>query len=325
MAGMSAPSELDRTVGTSVNPGPAAPCGRYRQTMKTVLNLKWIENLHQLDRPAAAAKSLVDRVIPPRSVVKDLLSGTLLGHPVHPVQTDLVIGAWINSFVFDLLPGRWSRQAADRLIELGILTAVPTALSGLSDWADVRGAQRRVGLVHASANVTSLSFYIASAVARHRGARVAGRLLSLGGLGASMTAATLGGHLVYQMGVGVNQTAFEDGPTDWRPVIASADLAEGAPTAVTVDEVDLLLLRRGTTVYAVSNHCTHRGCHLNEGDFPGESTVVCPCHGSTFDLRSGAVLHGPATAPQPAYLTRMRDEQIEVRLAQGAPARSIEQ
>jgi nitrite reductase/ring-hydroxylating ferredoxin subunit len=300
------------------------PPDRYRQSMKTVLNLKWIENLHQLDRPAAAVKSLVDRVIPPGSMVKDFLSGTLLGHPVHPVQTDLVIGAWANSFIFDLLPGRWSRQAADRLIELGILTAVPTALSGLSDWADVRGAQRRVGLVHASANVISLSLYIASAVARHRGARVAGQLMSLGGLATSMAAATLGGHLVYQLGVGVNHTAFEHGPTDWRPVIASADLAEGQPTTVTVDEVELLLLRRGATVYAVVNHCTHRGCPLNEGEFPDESTVVCPCHGSTFDLRTGAILHGPATSPAPAYLTRMRDDQIEIKLAQTEMAEAIE-
>ncbi len=292
--------------------------------MRTVLNLKWIENLHQLDRPAAAVKSLVDRVVPPGSMVKDLLSGTLLGHPVHPVQTDLVIGAWVNSFIFDLFPGRWSRQAADRLIDLGIVTAVPTALSGLSDWADVLGARRRVGLVHASANVTSLSLYIASAVARQRGARFAGRMLSLGGLGAAMTAATLGGHLSYSLGVGVNQTAFEHGPTDWRAVIKSADLAEGQPTTVTVENIELLLLRRGTNVYAVANHCTHRGCSLNEGDFPGESTVVCPCHGSTFDLRTGSILHGPATAPQPAYLTRMREENIEVKLAQAEMAKEIE-
>lgn len=298
--------------------------GRYRQSMRTVISLKWIENLHQLDRPAAAVKSMVDRVIPPRSTVKDLLSGTLVGQPLHPVETDLVIGAWINSFIFDLLPGRFSRQAADRLIELGILSAVPTVLSGLSDWADVRDARRRVGLVHASANVTSVSLYVASAVARQRGARGAGRVLSLGGLGVSMIAAALGGHLIYQMGVGINQTAFEEGPTDWTAVIASADLAEGQPTTVTVDNVDVLLLRRGTNVYAVANHCTHRGCPLNEGEFPGESTVICPCHGSTFDLRNGSILHGPATAPAPAYLTRMRDEKIEVRLAAAETAKEIE-
>jgi nitrite reductase/ring-hydroxylating ferredoxin subunit len=134
------------------------------------------------------------------------------------------------------------------------------------------------------------------------------------GFGVVTTSAYLGGHLSLGKGIGVDQTAFDAGPTDWQPVIADADLPEGSPTPVTVGAVPLLLVRRGATIYAISNRCNHRGCSLHEGDFSGEASVVCPCHGSTFSLDDGALLHGPATAPQPAYLTRVRDGKVEVRL-----------
>jgi nitrite reductase/ring-hydroxylating ferredoxin subunit len=78
----------------------------------------------------------------------------------------------------------------------------------------------------------------------------------------------------------------------------------------------VLLVKEGATIRAISDRCSHRGCSLHEGEFLGETTVVCPCHGSTFSLKDGALLHGPATAPQPAYLTRVRDGKVEVRLAQ---------
>jgi nitrite reductase/ring-hydroxylating ferredoxin subunit len=274
-----------------------------------------IEEIQQLDGPAQALKSLVDRYVHPRSEVKDLLSGTWLGHPLHPVLTDVVLGAWTSSFLLDLIPGRRTRKASDRLVDIGILAAAPTALAGLSDWADTWGGTRRVGLVHASANTVALYLYVKSSLARKRGRRVRGWWLSMTGFGVVTTSAYLGGHLSFGKGIGVDQTAFDQGPTDWQAAIAEGDLPEGAPTPVTVGGVAVLLVRRGATIHAISDRCNHRGCSLHEGDFSHETRVVCPCHGSTFSLEDGALLHGPATAPQPAYLTRVRDGQVEVRLA----------
>jgi nitrite reductase/ring-hydroxylating ferredoxin subunit len=247
--------------------------------------------------------------------VKDLLSGTWLGHPLHPVLTDVVVGAWTSSFLLDLVPGRRTRKASDRLVDIGILAAVPTALTGLSDWADVWGRTRRVGLVHASANVVALYLYVRSSLARKRGRRLRGWWLSASGFGVATASAYLGGHLSFGKGVGVDNTAFDQGPTDWQPVIADADLPEGSPTPAAVGGVEVLLVRRGATIHALANRCSHRGCSLHEGDFSHDTSVVCPCHGSTFSLQDGALLHGPATAPQPAYLTRVRDGKVEVRLA----------
>ncbi len=275
-----------------------------------------IEGIQQLDGAGKALKSLVDRYVPPGSELKDVLSGTWLGHPLHPLLTDVVVGTWTSSFLLDLIPGRRTRKASDRLIDAGILAAVPTALAGLSDWTDVYGRTRRVGLVHASANVVALWLYLSSSVARKRGRRLRGRLLSAGGFGVASFSAYLGGHLSFGRGVGVDQNAFEEPPADWQAAIPSEELQDDVPTPVMVGGVELLLVRRGATMHAISNRCSHRGCSLHEGDFSGENQVVCPCHGSTFSLEDGTVLHGPATAPQPAYLTRVREGKVEVRPAQ---------
>jgi len=274
-----------------------------------------IEEIEQLDGAGKLLKSLVDRYVPPRTELKDLLSGTWLGHPLHPVLTDVVLGAWTSSFLLDLIPGRRTRNASDRLVDIGILAAAPTALAGLSDWADTWGRPRRVGLVHASANTVALYLYVSSSLARKRGQRLRGWWLSATGFGVITTSAYLGGHLSFGKGIGVDHTAFDEGPTDWQPAIPLEDLRDGQPTPATVGGVEVLLVRRGATIHAISDRCSHRGCSLHEGEFPGQTTVVCPCHGSTFSLQDGALLHGPATAPQPAYLTRVRDGQVEVRLA----------
>jgi nitrite reductase/ring-hydroxylating ferredoxin subunit len=274
-----------------------------------------IEEVQQLDGAGKMLKSLVDRYIPPRTELKDLLSGTWLGHPLHPVLTDVVVGAWTSSLLLDLLPGRRTRTASDRLVDVGILAAAPTALAGLSDWADVGGRTRRVGLVHASANVVALSLYVSSSVARKRGRRRRGWWLSASGFGVITVSAYLGGHLSFGKGVGVDQTAFEEAPTDWQPAIPLDELRDGQPTPATVGGVQVLLVRWGATIYAISDRCSHRGCSLHQGEFPGQNTVVCPCHGSTFRLQDGALLHGPATAPQPAYRTRVRDGKVEIRPA----------
>jgi len=120
--------------------------------------------LHQLataegvDKVAKPVSSKVAEVIG-QGPVKDFLSGTWTGHPLHPVLTDLPIGFWTSSFMLDLVGGERSAAASRRLIGLGILSAVPTAASGLSDWSDTLGEERRIGTVHAVANVVALWFY----------------------------------------------------------------------------------------------------------------------------------------------------------------------
>lgn len=69
----------------------------------------------------------------------------------------------------------------------------------------------------------------------------------------------------------------------------------------------------GGALYALDDTCTHRGCSLSEGELEGTS-VVCPCHGGTFDLATGAVLDGPPPAPVGTYPIRVAGDGIMVEI-----------
>ncbi|MGH2929794.1 MAG: iron-sulfur protein, partial [Solirubrobacteraceae bacterium] len=93
----------------------------------------------------------VAKAVRPRAV-RNWLSGTPLGHPAHPMLTDVPIGAWTMSALLDVFGGRDAEAGADLLVKAGVLAAVPTAASGLNDWSDTMGAETRIGLVQDGAN-----------------------------------------------------------------------------------------------------------------------------------------------------------------------------
>jgi nitrite reductase/ring-hydroxylating ferredoxin subunit/uncharacterized membrane protein len=271
-----------------------------------------ISGANVLDKVAEPLANAVQKVVP-HGPVKDALSGSWLGHPLHPMLTDVAIGAWTSAFVLDIVGGKRSQRAADSLVGFGVVSALPTAAAGLSDWSDTYGEDRRIGVVHALGNVTALTCYTLSYVARRRGRRVRG--LSWGFLGA--TAATvggyLGGHLSYRRGVNVNRQAWEDAPDDWQIVADEAVLASGKPVRVKAGDVDVLLVRRDGQVLAIADVCSHAGGPLHEGEIDDAGCVTCPWHASTFRLADGGIVHGPATAPQPAFEARADDGKISVR------------
>jgi nitrite reductase/ring-hydroxylating ferredoxin subunit len=271
-----------------------------------------IAGVEALDAPAGKVLGVLSKTIRPGRL-RDALSGTFLGHTLHPLLTDVPIGTWTSALILDLSGGPRAEPAARRLIGVGVLAALPTATTGWVEWADsakTRTSTRRVGIVHAAANVTALSLYGASYVARRRGN--GGRGLALAGAGALAVGGHLGGHLSYVHGEGVAVTTFEDGPHEWTPAIAEAELAEGSTTCADVAGVPVLIARQGGRLHALANRCNHRGGPLHEGEL-GDGCVTCPWHGSRFALEDGAVDRGPASSPQPVYATRVRDGRIEVR------------
>src|SRR5204862_5824540 len=136
--------------------------------------------------------------------LKDFLSGSWLGHPLHPLLTDLPIGAWTSAMVLDLAGGRRGQPAADLLIAAGIAAAIPTAASGFSDWSDLGPRDQRVGIVHAATNLVGVACYTASLSARRKGRRPAAIALSFAGAATLTAGGYLGGHLAYRRGVGVD-------------------------------------------------------------------------------------------------------------------------
>jgi nitrite reductase/ring-hydroxylating ferredoxin subunit len=76
--------------------------------------------------------------------------------------------------------------------------------------------------------------------------------------------------------------------------------------------VPIVVFRRNGRLSALANRCTHRGGPLDEGELTEEG-IVCPWHGSCFRIEDGAILRGPATAPQPSFEVRQHAGKIEVR------------
>src|SRR5689334_13649228 len=116
----------------------------------------------------------------PRRKAADLLHGTWLGHPLHPVLTDLTVGAWVFSFVFDLLSlvtrSRSMRRAADTLLDLGNVSATSTALTGLADYSTISEDAMATGATHGLLNTLGLGMALLSARSRKKGKRGRGIL-----------------------------------------------------------------------------------------------------------------------------------------------------
>ena len=273
-----------------------------------------VEQITALDGPAEAVAGAVRGIIKPGRV-KDALSGSWLGHALHPLLTDVPIGAWTSATLLDAFGRDADRPAATRLVAVGIGAAVPTAVSGMTDWSDTTLSDpsvRRVGAVHAVVNVTALCFYSASWWARRSGDHRRGTRLGFAGAAALGAGGFLGGHLSYGRGVGVDQTVFEQPTQDWADVAADADLLEGGLHAGSAGGEDVVVARVGGELFALADRCSHRGGPLHEGKLL-DGCVECPWHATRFRLSDGSVERGPAAYPQPAYEARVRDGRIEVR------------
>jgi nitrite reductase/ring-hydroxylating ferredoxin subunit/uncharacterized membrane protein len=247
--------------------------------------------------------------------IRDLLHGTWLGHPLHPVLTDIPIGAWTAGLVLDALDDgrrRGFSRAADASIAVGLTGAVGAAVTGLTDWHHTGGPARRAGLVHGLLNATATMLYAGSLVLRRSGARAAGQRLAGAGFLVTVAAAYLGGHLVYGRRIGVDRAPRPEGWDDFVPVLPAAELRDGQPRRVQARDSALVLVRGNGRVYALAETCAHLGGPLAEGTVENDS-IRCPWHGSRFALADGRVLEGPSTFSQPCFEVRIRGGQIEVR------------
>ncbi|PYJ40888.1 MAG: hypothetical protein DME86_10815 [Verrucomicrobia bacterium] len=247
--------------------------------------------------------------------VRNFLHGTWLGHPLHPVITDVPLGAWTTAAVLDLYEfasgdKKFSR-GADMAVGIGLIGAAGAAVAGLNDWQFTNDKPKRVGAMHAVFNLSATAFYLASWLERRRGNRASGIANGLAGFALSLGGAWLGGHLVYQEKIGVNH-APQQLPEKFVAIMPLEELPPGKLCRARAGDVDLVLFRRGERIYALAEKCAHLGGPLAEGKIEGLS-VRCPWHGSRFSLENGRVLDGPAAYDQPCLAVRVRNGLIEVR------------
>lgn len=248
--------------------------------------------------------------------IRNFLNGTWLGEPLHVVLTDVPIGAWTVTIIFDALDLIRKRRefslAADTSLAVGLLGAAGAAFTGITDWSDVDPPARRLGLIHGLLNVGVTALFATSFFLRKRNSRTGGRVSAALGYGLMSLSAHLGGKMVYEQRVGVDRTAGESFPDDFVAILAEPKLAESTPTRAMYNGVPILLVRRGQRIFALAETCSHFSGPLSEGKLVGDS-IECPYHASRFALNDGHVTNGPAVHRQPCLEVRVRSGQIEVR------------
>jgi hypothetical protein len=170
-----------------------------------------LEEATALDKPVRALEPVI-RAWFGTGARASVLRGDWLGHAVHPLLTDVVIGTWTSASLLDLFGGSESSAAAQRLVGSGLLATAPTVWTGWAEWSAAGPREKRVGLVHAVTNGLAVSVYAASWMARRRGRHGAGARLALAGAAVSGVGAYLGGHLAAARKVGSRHPTYDMAP-----------------------------------------------------------------------------------------------------------------
>jgi nitrite reductase/ring-hydroxylating ferredoxin subunit/uncharacterized membrane protein len=281
------------------------------RSVKPVTLAERVERAEVLDRPVGALSGLAVRALPPGRAA-DTLHGVPLGQPAHPALVRLPLGCWASAVLIDRIGGPGSERTSAMLVAAGVAAALPAAATGLADWSALHRHQQRVGLVHAISQAGTTMLFAGSLLARMTGQHGRGRLLSAGGLLTATAGAYLGGHLALRLGAGAShaEPIGHLAALGWHDLCPLAELPEGRPVRRQLGYLGVLVLREGNAVHVLTDHCAHLGGPLHQGrvtSIGGVDCVICPWHGSTFRLTDGAVRHGPSTARQPAFKTRISD------------------
>jgi nitrite reductase/ring-hydroxylating ferredoxin subunit/uncharacterized membrane protein len=266
-----------------------------------------VEQAHALDPVVRRLSDGVVRALPagPRT---DALHGVPFGQPAHPALVRLPLGCWTSAVLLDLFRG--TDRAARMLIGAGVAATVPAAATGLADWSALHRDQQRVGLVHAACQAGAAALFLGSLTVRARGRPRYGRVLSGGGLFMATAGSYLGGHLALRLGAGAShaEPVSHLSGLGWHDLCELDELPDRRPVRRQLGYLSLLVYRQGGEVNVLSDRCSHLGGPLHQGRIVverGTACVACPWHGSTFAIADGTVVHGPATARQPAFETRV--------------------
>ena len=262
--------------------------------------------------------------IPGTRPLKTLLHGTWpLKHPLHPAVTDLTVGGYIVVVALDIYylvtNDAGLTRATDFVLVLTLLSSVVAIISGLTDWNETFGEERRTGMLHGLLMVVVNVGFVTSLWLRvGADQRMPAIAISIVALVVLLVAAYLGGEMVFGYGTEVNRQAWAEPPTKWELLdISEKSLEDRKPiVATTKSGFAVFIVRLDGEIYAMGNSCTHAGGPLNKGKWVGADRceIECPWHASRFCVKDGEVRGGPATFPEVRIQARKHDSGfLEVR------------
>jgi nitrite reductase/ring-hydroxylating ferredoxin subunit/uncharacterized membrane protein len=231
-------------------------------------------------------------------------------------------------------------RTAKHLNAMGLATALAAAVPGLVDYTfsvPPKSSARKRATNHMFANLAALALFAAARAGRDARNDDAAPgwwtvAAELAGAGMLSAGGWMGGTLVTRNQISIDHRYADAGKwsVDARlPEGAAADGAidGGEADELKVDQMKLLrigsrrivLARTEQGFVAFDDRCTHKGGPLADGVLAC-GTVQCPWHGSQFDVRTGAVKHGPAEQRIATYAVEERDGRVWLHLPAGAAA-----
>ncbi len=266
--------------------------------------------------------------IPGTRPLKTLLHGTWpLRHPLHPALTDWTVGGYTTLVALDLfyLVTRDATlvRATDFVLVLSLISSVASILSGLTDWNETFGEERRTGILHGVLMMATSLGFVTSLWLRVGGApdqRDLAITISVVAFAILIVSSYLGGEMVFGYGTEVNRQAWIEAPAKWERLDVSASALEDRMPVVAKAKggMDVFVAKLDGQIYAMGEVCTHAGGPLHEGKWVGDDRceIQCPWHASRFCVKDASVRGGPATFPEQRLETRVDDRGfVEVRAA----------
>ncbi|HEY0947151.1 MAG TPA: DUF2231 domain-containing protein [Opitutaceae bacterium] len=261
---------------------------------------------------------------------REILQGRPFKSPLHPALVHLPIGLFPLSLLLDLASWAVDRpdwqlgRAAFICLVAGLATGLLAGITGMIDYTDIREdhPSRKTATVHMLLNLIALGVFALGAGLRLTAVDAPRTpllpvIISALGVGLITFPGYLGGHLVYNDGIGVGRhrrptrtprsTITLHAPAGEKVMVARADaLAIGETLRIDAAGTIVAVARTPEGVFAFQEYCPHRYGPLSEGRIEG-CEVTCPWHGSRFDVRDGRVTQGPAKIDLRRFRVEIRD------------------